>query len=314
MSEEIVYIDINKLEKPVHVLRDEEDAELQELMSSLSQVKMLQPIIVRKIDSKYRIIAGYRRYLAAKRLGWDKVPCRIITNIDDVTEKVLLLTENIQRRDVNPFQLARVIIDLIENHKLTIDDVATRLGKSKSYVSKLYALRKLPPSLFEWGLKGKLDYEVGYELTRIEDPGRQYYYAQIIREQRMNRHSAIEWIRAMESIRESYEQALEKAEEMSEEEGGEFLRGTATEEFIEKKPESVMQCIVCGRKRPSDMIKTYFPICQDCLHHCLICRSETSRIRLITICEDCLKTILEAIYRHAEEAKKELKVSESNEE
>lgn len=304
-------IPLNKIEPPVFILRKEEEAEIEELMKSLSQVGQLQPIIVRRVGDKYRIVCGYRRYLAAKRLGWDKIPARILDNISEVDEKILILTENIQRKDVNAFELARVVIDLIENHKLSLEEVATRLGKSKSYVSKLYSLRKLSPELFQKGLEGKLDYEVAYELSRIEDKGRQMYYAQRIIEERLDRRTAIEWIKTMEAVRPLTEM-IHEGVRVNEE--GEYVEVSQRNEEVEEvTPTEVTQvqtgieCLVCGRKLPSNLVTTYNPICKMCLSHCSLCGRTVQNVHLITICPDCFSILKRYLSGEGEEKKEEEK-------
>jgi len=311
LSMKIEEIPLNKIEPPIFILRKEEEAEIEELMKSLSQVGQLQPIVVRRVGDKYRIICGYRRYLAAKRLGWDKIPARILDNISEVDEKILILTENIQRKDVNAFELARVVIDLIENHKLSLDEVATRLGKSKSYVSKLYSLRKLSPELFQRGLEGKLDYEVAYELSRIEDKGRQMYYAQRIIEERLDRRTAIEWIKTMEAVRPLTEMIHENVRVNEE---GEYVevsqRNEQTEEVTPAEITQVqtgIECLVCGRRLPSNLITTYNPICKECLSHCSLCGRTTQHVYLITVCPECFSILKKYLSGEEEEKNKENK-------
>ena len=306
MSESIIKLKISEIEPPAIMVREELN-DVDELAASIKRSGLLQPIVVRRLESgKYRLVCGYRRYLACQKLGWEEIPARVI-ECDDVTEKILLLTENIQRRDVNPFQLAKVIIDLVDNHGLSITEVAERLGKSKSYVSKLYSLKRLDPAVFEKGLKGKLDHEVGYRLSQIEDKGKQVYYANRIIEERMPRSIALEWIDTMQSVEPIYE-SLHEGVRVTEE--GEYVREgeeLAEEEVTEAPPTARVQmyrCIVCGHERPADLVTLYNPVCKICLSHCALCGEEVDRVALVPMCRDCLSTLMRELQSIAEEESK----------
>ena len=124
-----------------------DDEALQELADSIQAQGLVQPIIVREIDEdKYEIIAGERRWRAAKLAGLEKVPV-IIRTTDAQTTLAMSLIENIQREDLNPIETALGLKRLIKEFDLTQQAVAEAVGRSRSAVSNLLRLLKLPQNV-----------------------------------------------------------------------------------------------------------------------------------------------------------------------
>ena len=121
-------------------------AELETLAESINQYGMIQPITVRSIDGMYQIITGERRWRAARMAGLSEVPILIIT-ADDKKAAELALVENIQRSDLNPIEEALGFAALIEEHGLTQEEAAKRIGKSRSAVTNSLRLLNLPESV-----------------------------------------------------------------------------------------------------------------------------------------------------------------------
>lgn len=120
--------------------------ELNDLSKSISRQGILQPLLVRKSDSGYELIAGERRLRAAKMAGLDQVPVIVYAASD---EKMLELSivENLQREDLNAMEAANAFHHLITAFALTQDQVAERLGKSRSAIANTLRLRQLPQSI-----------------------------------------------------------------------------------------------------------------------------------------------------------------------
>lgn len=117
--------------------------DLEELCSSIKEQGIIQPLLVRKDKNGYELIAGERRLRAAKMAGLDQVP----VIIKDITETALLeisIVENIQREDLNPIEETEAYHQLITEFSLTQDQVAVRVGKSRSAVANFLRLRQLP--------------------------------------------------------------------------------------------------------------------------------------------------------------------------
>lgn len=119
------------------------EAELSELSDSIKQNGILQPLLVRKKGTKYEIVAGERRYQAAKLAGLEEVPV-IIKDISDAEVFKLALIENLQRSDLSPLEEARGYKQLIKERSLTQDEVAKLVSKSRSAVTNTLRLLDLP--------------------------------------------------------------------------------------------------------------------------------------------------------------------------
>jgi ParB family chromosome partitioning protein len=134
-----------------------DEAALEELAVSLKQQGVLQPIIVRR-DPKggYRIIAGERRWRAAQRAGLHDVPV-VVREASDADAYELALVENIQRADLNPLEEAEAYRRLVEERRLTQEQVADRVGKDRSSVSNALRLLTLPNEVKQLLLEGDLD-------------------------------------------------------------------------------------------------------------------------------------------------------------
>lgn len=140
-------IDITKIEpNPFQPRKIFDEIELEQLSQSLSTQGLLQPIVVRKMGERYQIIAGERRFRASLRLGWSEIPA-IIFDADDQQMAELALTENIQRKDLNPIEKATSFANYLEQYGGTHEELAKRLEVDRSTVSNLLRLLKLPKQL-----------------------------------------------------------------------------------------------------------------------------------------------------------------------
>ncbi len=119
------------------------DRKMAELVASIKEKGVIQPLVVRQVDDSYQIIAGERRWRAAQQAGLDRVP----VVIQDVSEKSALeiaLIENIQREDLNPLEEAGAYQHLMESFDLLQEEVAKRVGKDRSTVTNALRLLRLP--------------------------------------------------------------------------------------------------------------------------------------------------------------------------
>lgn len=128
---------------------------LDELANSIEKHGIIAPILVSKTDDGYMIIAGERRYRAAKQLGLKKVPIVIGEYTDRQIQEISLI-ENLQREDLNPIEVARGIKQLMEGYDLTQDEVSKRLGKSRSSIANTLRLLTLSNDVIELIADGKL--------------------------------------------------------------------------------------------------------------------------------------------------------------
>ncbi|WP_459502780.1 nucleoid occlusion protein [Bacillus sp. C1] len=124
-----------------------DDARIEELALTIRTHGLIQPIVVRQYEEdKYEIIAGERRFRAATKLGWEKVPA-IIKNLNDTETASVALIENLQREELTAIEEAVAYQKLIELHNLTQEALAQRLGKGQSTIANKLRLLKLPEEI-----------------------------------------------------------------------------------------------------------------------------------------------------------------------
>jgi ParB family transcriptional regulator, chromosome partitioning protein len=134
-----------------------DETSLDELAASIKGQGVMQPILVRPIDGgRYEIIAGERRWLAARRAGLAEIPA-LVRAVPDQAALALALIENIQREDLNPLEEAQGIKRLIDEFGLTHEAAAQAVGRSRSAVSNLLRLTQLAPPVQAMLLAGRLD-------------------------------------------------------------------------------------------------------------------------------------------------------------
>jgi len=128
---------------------------LEQLADSIRHVGVLQPILVMENGTRYRIIAGERRYRASRLAGLTTVPC-IVRGLDETQQLEAALVENLQREDLNPIEEAQAIRNLMEQCGYTQEEAAKRLGKSRPAVANSLRLLTLPQSVMNMVVDGKL--------------------------------------------------------------------------------------------------------------------------------------------------------------
>jgi ParB family chromosome partitioning protein len=142
-------------------------AKMQELAESIREKGVIQPLIVRRAGDHYQIIAGERRWRAAQKAGLKEIP----VTIQDVSEDWALeiaLIENIQREDLNPIEESRAYEYLMNNFDLSQEEVAKRVGKSRSAVTNSLRLLRLPEEILEYVATGMLSMGHARSLLALE--------------------------------------------------------------------------------------------------------------------------------------------------
>lgn len=148
------------------------DEAIQTLADSIQQYGMIQPILVRPLGLNYQIVAGERRWRAARMLGLDEVPV-IIREISDEETMEIALIENLQRENLNPLEEAEGYEQLMERFEMTQEDVAKCVGKSRSAVANSLRLLKLPKEIRELVQGAALSAGHARALLAIQDPALQ---------------------------------------------------------------------------------------------------------------------------------------------
>lgn len=147
---------------------------LASLSASVRELGVLQPILVRPVGERYELIAGERRWRAARRAGLARIPA-VVRTIDDSTSLEQAVVENLHRQDLNPLEEAGAYQQLIEDFGLTQDDVARRVGRSRSAVANILRLFQLPPSVQRMVRDGQLS--AGHGRALLGSPDRAFQEA-----------------------------------------------------------------------------------------------------------------------------------------
>jgi ParB family transcriptional regulator, chromosome partitioning protein len=155
---------------PRNPRRSFDEAELQDLASSIRQHGIVQPVVVRTIaDERYEIIAGERRWRAAQLAGFSDIPV-IIRDVDDRTALEIAIVENVQRSDLNPLEEALGYEQLVAEHGYTQNDLGEIIGKSRSHVANSLRLLKLPEPVRDMLSSGTLSAGHARALIPTSDP------------------------------------------------------------------------------------------------------------------------------------------------
>lgn len=153
-----------------------DDEKIEELASSIKEYGVIQPIIVRKKDNFYQIVAGERRWRASKKAGLVEIPA-IIREYTEQKNKEIALIENIQREDLNPIEKARALKEIIEKYGMKQQELADKLGVSRSGIANTMRILNLDERVIELVLQGNLTEGHCRSLLTIEDKEKQYQAA-----------------------------------------------------------------------------------------------------------------------------------------
>lgn len=172
---------IHKVEpNPNQPRRDFDEAELQELADSIAEHGVIQPLTVRECASGYyQIIAGERRWRAARIAGLDEIPV-VVVEADDKKAMELALIENLQRQDLNPVEEAYGYRTLMDEYGLTQEEAAGRVGKSRSAVANALRLLNLCPQVLEKVRNGELSAGHARAVLSLQNEKQQQQAAQKI--------------------------------------------------------------------------------------------------------------------------------------
>ncbi len=163
-----------------------DDDKLEELAASIRANGVLQPLLVREVNGAYELVAGERRLRAAILAGRDTVPVVVRQDVDDRESLKLALLENVQRQDLNPMEEAQGYARLLQDFGMSQQDLAERLGKSRSAIANTLRLTSLPAELQTKIEKGELSAGHARALLSAGSLEEQIEIAQLVREQGLN--------------------------------------------------------------------------------------------------------------------------------
>jgi len=145
------------------------------LADSIEAIGQLQPILVRPAGARFEVVFGHRRFLAFKLLKRKHIQA-VVRVLTDEQVAIMRGVENVERLDVSPIEEAATYQDLMETHKLTIDQIGKKMGKSPGVVKRRLDLLKMAPQLQNAIHEKKISYGVGEEFSRFRDPAVIDYY------------------------------------------------------------------------------------------------------------------------------------------
>jgi len=172
-------VEVGLIDPPGDVVRVEiAEFEIRELAESIKEQGLLQPIVLNTNGKRFEIIAGHRRFLAVQVLGWKKIMAKVVKM---AAGKVALAraTENIQRHDLTAFEEGMIYQDLEDKHKMNIDQIAKRMGKSAGVVKRRMEILKMPESLRRAIHQRTLSLTVAEELQGCLDEAHREYLTEM---------------------------------------------------------------------------------------------------------------------------------------
>jgi ParB family chromosome partitioning protein len=171
---DIVEIPVGLIEPaPFQARREFDDEALAELAASISEYGVMQPVVLRPLGGeRYQLIIGERRWRASQRAGLERIPA-LVRDVDDLTSSEMMLVENLQREDLNPLEEANAYKRLSEEFQLTQEEIARRVGKSRSFIANSLRILQLPADVLGFLNRGLLSAGHAKVLLGLDDAGRQ---------------------------------------------------------------------------------------------------------------------------------------------
>lgn len=172
-EDRILYIDINDIkpnkDQPRKTFNEEK---LKDLANSIKENGVIQPLIIRKAQNGYELVAGERRWRAARIAEIKKVPC-IIRDFDEKQNMIVAIIENMQRENLDPIEEALGLNEMIKRFEFTQEQVSNALGKSRAYIANSLRLLKLPEKIQNMIIEGRISAAHGRTIITIKDEKKQ---------------------------------------------------------------------------------------------------------------------------------------------
>ncbi|MGD1834413.1 MAG: ParB/RepB/Spo0J family partition protein [Nitrososphaeraceae archaeon] len=180
-------IDLSKVNVSRYSYRNSVEAGIDELCLSIAEKGLLQPIIVRTTNTPYyEIVAGKRRYMACKKLGWRKILCNVM-ELDDKDAFEISLIENIHSKNIDPIDEAIAFKRYVSEYGWGgVSELASNIGKSISYVDKRIRLLDLPKNIIESISDSSLNPSTAEELLSLKDKDQQSKLAELIKQKKLS--------------------------------------------------------------------------------------------------------------------------------
>ena len=179
-DEKYVDVDVEDLKpNPLQPRQDFDQDAIKELSHSIKETGILQPLVVVPEGNHYKIVIGERRWRAAQKAGLTKVPA-VIRQLSEQEQIEASLVENLQRKDLNPIEIALAYQKLIQELDYTQEDVAEKVGKDRTSVANFIRLLKLPPEIQKMVAEDKISMGHARALITLEKPDQQIFLSRLI--------------------------------------------------------------------------------------------------------------------------------------
>lgn len=177
MNNEIKQISVDLIDNPKIAMRTDVDGDdIEELMASMKDIGLMEPIVVRPVGERFEVIAGHRRSRAAKHLKWPTIEAKIVTADDNLT-LVMRLAENLSRHDVDPVDEATFIGEIMLEHKLDEQQVADTLKRRIEWVKERLEVFSMPPYLKDYVKQKRIPLGAALWINRIENENQRIHYS-----------------------------------------------------------------------------------------------------------------------------------------
>jgi ParB family chromosome partitioning protein len=194
-DQSVVHVDLIE-RNPFQPRHDFEQSALNELVDSIRQHGVLQPLLVRPAGGGYQLIAGERRLIAAKKAGLQEVPCRVL-NLTDQQVSEVALEENLKRQDLNVLEKATAFQDYLKRFECSIEDLSRRLSLDRSTVSNMLRLLELPESVKADLLQDKISGGHARSLLSLKDSDQQLALCERIQKESLSVRKTEEAVRGI---------------------------------------------------------------------------------------------------------------------
>ena len=185
-DEKFVDVDVDDLRpNPLQPRQDFDQEAITELARSIKESGILQPLVVVPEGNHYKIVVGERRWRAAQKIGLAKIPA-IVRQLSEEEQIEASLVENLQRKDLNPIEIAHAYQKLIKELKYTQEEVADKVAKDRTSVANFIRLLKLPPEIQRMVAEGKISMGHARALITLENSDQQIFISRLIVEKNLS--------------------------------------------------------------------------------------------------------------------------------
>lgn len=207
LKRKIIEAPLALIDDPAQIDRMDIDPEkVAELAQSISEVGLLQPVLLRDVGERYEVVAGHRRVLACRKLNLQHVDA-VVKSMTDQEAAIIRATENLARENLTPLEEAIIFGNLITNYKMSIDQVAEKFGYKAGTVRRRMDINKMPPVLRDAIHQKRISVTVAEELWPISNPGDLDYYLLFALDNGCTRDVARSWCKEWKDAKRRKEHA-----------------------------------------------------------------------------------------------------------